>query len=125
MAGNLFDQINAVWEGKDITTKTKPDSIYMINRFLSLDPDGFMAAVDCNRMKGLPSWAALSFLTNSITNKPAPRNKYPKKLTQEKKLNDKQKVTLKRICVRFNVTEFHGRQIVQLLSMQGFKLDAS
>jgi len=42
VASKLFDQINDVWAGKNITTKTKPDSVYMTNRFLSLDPDGFM-----------------------------------------------------------------------------------
>jgi len=32
---------------------------------------------------------------------------------------------LQRICTRFNVAEFHGMQIVKLLELQGFKLDAS
>ena len=41
----LFEQINQVWEGdENITTKTKPESIYMTSRFISLDPDGLFAA---------------------------------------------------------------------------------
>ena len=126
MGSKLFDQVNAVWESdKSITTKTKPDSVYMTNRFLSLSIEGFLAASDCNRIKNLPDWAALSFLKFSTPTQSAPRNVYPKKLTQEKKLTDKKKLTLKRICRRFNVSEFHGRQIVKLLEMQGFTLDAS
>ena len=127
MADNtLFDQINAVW-GSDstLTSKTKPSSVFMTNRFISLSPDGFLAASDCNRMYGLPEWAALPFLKYSTPEMDAPRNTYPKKLVQEKKLTDKKKLTLKRVCKKFNVAEFHGMQIVKLLEMQGFVLDAS
>jgi len=125
MASNLFDQINLVWESdRSITTKTKPDSVYLTNRFLSLDLDGFLAAIDCNRMIGLPEWAALPFLKYATPERTPPRNKYPKKLVGPK-LTDKKKVTLQRICTRFNVAEFHGMQIVKLLELQGFKLDAS
>ncbi|RLG72155.1 MAG: hypothetical protein DRO23_10860, partial [Thermoprotei archaeon] len=115
-----------VWSSSgSITTKTKPNSVYMTNRFLSLDINGFLAASDCNRMHGLPEWAALPFLKCSTPTMAPPRNKYPKKLVQEKKLSDKKKLTLKRICRKFNVSEFHGKQIVQLLEMQGFSLDAN
>ena len=126
MASHLFEQVGMVWENsKSITTKTKPDSVYMTNRFLSLHPDGFLAACDCNRMQGLPEWAALQFLKFSTPKRSAPRNKYPKKLVEGKKLTDKKKVTLRRICKKFNVSEFHGLQIVGLLEMQGFKLESS
>ncbi len=126
MASKLFEQINDVWgRSASITTKTKPDSIYMTNRFLSLDPDGFLAASDCNRAHKLPDWAALSFLKYATPKKRAPRNTYPKKLTAGKKLTDKKKVALQRVCRRFNVTEFHGLQIMGLLEQQGFKLEAS
>ena len=125
MSSKLFDQLASVWErDKSITTKTKPDSVFMTNRFLSLDLDGFLAASDCNRMKNLPEWATLPFLKYATPERSSPYNKYPKKLVGPK-LSDKKKVTLQRICTRFNVEEFHGMQIVKLLELQGFKLDAS
>lgn len=125
MGSKLFDQLNAVWESREsITTKTKPDSLYMTNRFLSLDPDGFVAAVDCNRMVGLPEWAALSFLKYAIPKRVPPRNKYPKKLVGPT-LTEQKKLTLKRVCKKFNVADTHGLQIVKLLEQQGIILDAS
>lgn len=123
---DLFGQINDVWESKStISTKTKPESVFMTNRFLSLDPNGFLAAVDCNRMRGLQDWAALSFLKYATPPMPAPRNKYPKKVVQGKKLTDRKKAALKRVCVKFNVSDFHGLQIVQLLEGQGFQLETN
>jgi len=123
MAGStLFEQINSLWNHSNyINTETKPESIYMTNRFLSLDKDGFLAASDCNRMYGLPEWAKLSFLKYSIPKKQPPRNTYPKKLTKDRTLNKEEKTALGRICQRFNVNEFHGRQIMSLLEQQGLK----
>lgn len=126
MASQLFEQVSMVWENnKGITTATKPDSVYMTNRFLSLSPDGFLAACDCNRLHGLPDWAALPFLKYATPKMRAPRNKYPKKVVEGKKLTDKKKAALKRICKKFNISEFHGMQVVGLLEMQGFKLESS
>ena len=126
MANDLFDQLNDVWkQSGNITTKTKPSSVYMTNRFLSLDPDSFLAASDCNRIHGLPEWAALPFLKYATPKGNAPRNTYPKKLTEGKKLTDKKKLALKRICTKFNVSDFHGMQIYQLLEAQGFRLEAN
>ncbi len=125
-SSKLFEQINAVWENSpSITTKTKPDSIYMTNRFLSLDPDGFMAASDCNMAHKLPEWAALPFLKYSTPKKNAPRNKYPAKVVEGKKLTEKKKIALKLLCTKFNVAEFHGMQIMKLLEQQGFILESS
>lgn len=126
MAGSkLFDQINSVWRSDStINTKTKPESIYMTNRFLSLDPDGFLAASDCNSFHKLPEWAALPFLKYATPKCAPPRNKYPKRIIEGKKLTEKKKLTLKRICTKFNVSDFHGLQIVKLLEAQGVTLDA-
>lgn len=122
---DLFAQINDVWAGSSsITTKTKPESIYMICRFLSLDPDGFLPAVDCNRMVGLPKWAQLPFLKNATPNKRAPRNTYPKKVLEGKKLTPKQVKARRNVCVRFNVSEFHGTQVLHLLLQQGVNIDS-
>jgi hypothetical protein len=125
MVAQLFDQINDVWRGNNITTGTKPNSVYMTTRFLSLDPAGFMAAVDCNRMARLPPWAGLPFLSMSTVNKVPPRNTYPKTVLKPKKLSDKKKEALRRVCVRFNVSEVHGHQIIHLLEQQGVVLEAS
>ncbi|RKZ95829.1 MAG: hypothetical protein DRQ46_07900 [Gammaproteobacteria bacterium] len=123
---DLFEQVNKIWQGSsDINTKTKPDSTYMANRFISLDPNGLLVAGELNRMVGIHPCMALPFLKFSTKNRKAPRNKYPKKLVKGKKLSDKKKVVLKRICAKFNVAEFHGLQIMGLLEQQGFKLEAN
>jgi hypothetical protein len=122
----LFNQINKIWQGSnEIDTKTKPESIYMTTRFISLDPAGLLVAGELNRMQYLPTCMALPFLKYSTVNKQAPRNKYPKKLTKGAKLTDKKKIVLKRICTKFNVDDFHGLQIMYLLEKQGFKLEAN
>ena len=122
----LFDQINDVWmSSPNINTKTKPESTYMVNRFLSLEPTGFLAASDCNRMHKLPTWAALPFLKYATPKCIPPRNKYPKKLTQVKTLPPKKKRALELICKKFNITSFHGLQVMKLLEAQGFKLEAN
>jgi len=46
-------------------------------------------------------------------------------LTEGVKLTEKKKVALKRVCVKFNVTDFHGLQIMGLLEQNGIKLEAS
>ena len=121
----LFLQIEQVWNSDSkLTTKTKPDSVYMTARFLSLDPDGFWAASDLNRCIGMHPSLALPFLKCNTPRMGAPRNKYPKKLTKEKKLPPKKQKALDRICKKFAVTEVHGRQILTLLEQQGKKLEA-
>ena len=122
----LFNQIDQVWQGSpEITTKTKPESVYMVNRFISLDPLGLVVAGELNRKHKLPPWAALPFLKHMTPDRKAPRNKYPKKLMKGGKLSAKKKVVLKRICSKFNVGDFHGLQILTLLEEQGFKLEAN
>ncbi len=127
MGNELFDQVKQVWTtSKDITTKTKPESAYMILRFVSLHPVGLLAASDLNRMQGLPEWAvlpALKYMTPHFNN--APRNKYPKKLTAVKKLSPKRERGLVRVCKKFNVTRFHGLQVMALLESQGIKVEAN
>jgi len=128
MAGSpLFDQINQVWtSAKELTTTTKPNSVYMTFRFISLHPKGIIPAADLNRMRGLPDWAALPALKFATpTYKNPPRSKYPKKLTQEKKLSPKRERALGRVCDKFSVSQFHGLQIMTLLEAQGFILEAN
>lgn len=119
----LFDQMRNLWT-KDtlVTTKTKADSVYMITRFLSLTPEGFMPAQDLNRLHKLPEWAKLPFLYYSLPQQAAPWKKYPK--VSKTKLTPKKQRALDRICTKFCVKEFHGLQIIQLLKMQGIEVEA-
>jgi hypothetical protein len=120
----LFEQLKNLWtKEKPVNTKTKVESIYMINRFLSLTADGFLAACDLNRFRKLPVWAQLPFLYYSLPEKPAPWKTYPK-VPGKDKLTPKQQVALDRICNRFCVKEFHGKQIVDILQMQGIIVEA-
>jgi len=122
----LFEQIAQVWESsKLLTTKTKPESVYMTLRFISLDPAGIIPASEINRLQGLPPWATLPALKYATPTMKQPRNKYPKKLTQEVKLPLKKENGLKRLCDKFCVTRFHGLQIMQLLEAQGFKIESN
>jgi hypothetical protein len=121
---DLFAQINDVWGGSDsLTTSSKIESMYMTNRFLSLHPDGFLSASDCNRFRNIPEWAGMQFLKYSTPNIRAPRMKYPKSLAKKEKLTKKKKNALMKICRRFHVTEYHGTQILNLLEKQGIKLE--
>lgn len=119
MKNDLFDQIDKVWQGsKEINTGTKPASVYMTARFVSLDEDGFLAASRLNRKGTLPEWVGLPFLKFMTPNKSTPRHAYPKKVAGAK-LTKKQEKGLVRVCRTFNVDRFHGMQIKQLLEAQG------
>lgn len=121
----LFEQIEAVWKSSpELTTETKPDSIYMASRFISLSPHGFLAASELNKLRNLPPWASLPYLKYSTPTRPAPRNKYPKKLVEAPKLSERRKRALSNICRKFNVKAYHGSQIMILLEQQGFVLEA-
>ncbi len=122
----LFDQLHKVWgTSPEITTKTKPESLYMLNRFLSLHPDGFLPAVDCNRFVGLPDWAALQYIKYATPTMSAPRNTYPKKVLNGKKLTPKEKKALAIVCRHFHLSDFHGKQVLFLLKQQGINLDSN
>jgi len=121
---DLFKQIGHVWNSSsELTTTTKIESMYMTNRFLSLHPDGFLPASDCNRFRNIPDWAGMQFLKYSTPTMRAPRMKYPKALAKKEKLTKKRKNALMKVCKRFNVTEYHGVQIMKLLEKQGIKLE--
>lgn len=122
----LFDQIGEVWQGsKNLTTKTKPDSVFMTCRFVSLDPAGLVAANFVNRAHPLPDWAALPILKYLTPDRQPPRNKYPKKLVEVDKIPAKKQKNFDMLCKKFNVDEIHGRQIMSLLEEQGFKFEGS
>jgi len=123
VADTLFDQINNLWTKEvQVTTKTKPESIYMICRFLSLSSDGFIAAMDLNQIKDCPEWAKLPFLFHSIPENSSPRNKYPK-ITKEKRTPRRQKA-IDRLATKFCLKEFHALQVLSLLEKQGIQLEA-
>lgn len=122
---DLFEQIGDVWRSSEnITTATKPASVYMTSRFVSLSEAGFYAADELNRKIHLPEWAALPFL-KYVTPKYAnpPRNKYPKKLVSKHKETDKRKKALRLIQRTFTVNEEHSNQILELLKQQGVNLE--
>lgn len=125
MAGKMFDQLRNLFN-KDsrVTTDDKPESVYMMNRFLSLRGSSFMVAHDCNSIKGLQDWAAYCFLYNSIPLSKAPFSKYPKKLA-DKELSEKKMKVVKRVGKKFCATDFHAKQIVDLLEAQGIVLEAN
>lgn len=124
MAGDaLFTQLNNLFTKETkVNSSSKPDSVYMLNRFLSLRAGTFLLAYDCNRIKGLPDWAAYCMLYHSIPMSKAPRSKYPKKLTE--KITDKKKKVVVRIQQKFCVTEYHALQIIELLEAQGMTLES-
>lgn len=119
----LFDQIqNLYTKEKVVKTDTKPESIYMINRFLSLSVRSFLAATECNISSKMPEWAKLPFLFYTIGKCPPPKIKYPK--MEKEVLTPRRKKALNRICQKFCVKEFHGMQILLLLEQQGIKVEA-
>jgi len=124
MADNLlFDQISNLWTKQiKVTTETKPESIYMISRFLSLSPDGFLPALDINQIYGAPEWSKLPYLFHALPQQSSPRNKYPK--MEKSKLTPKRQRALDRICYKFCVKPFHGMQVLLLLEKQGIKVEA-
>jgi hypothetical protein len=118
----LIDQVRNLWTKEvQFTTETKPESIYMVSRFLSLAPDGFLAALDLNSTVKAPTWAALPFLFYTVPKQPAPYFPYPK--ANKTKLTDKRQLALNRVCRKFCVKPFHGLQIMALLEQQGVKLE--
>ncbi len=119
----LFAQINNLWtKEKKVTTETKPESIYMISRFLSLSADGFLAASDINQISKAPEWCKLPYLFYAIPQQAPPRNKYPK--IDKTKLTPKRQKALDRICYKYCVKPHHGMQILTLLEKQGIKVEA-
>lgn len=120
----LFEQIDNLWEkNKQVTSSSKPESVYMMNRFLSLTPSGFLVASDCNRMIGLPDWAKHVLLYYALPKMRKPWSKYPK--MAKEKLPEKKQKALTRICNKYCVKEFHGMQIMQILESKGIILEES
>ena len=120
----LFDQIDNLWsKNEKVTTRTKPESVYMTNRFLSLSVNGLLPAIDCNAVIGLPDWAKLPLLYYTVPKGSKPWKKYPK-LAKEK-LSEKKQKALQRLCTKYCVKDFHGMQIMTILEQQGFVLEES
>ena len=119
----LFEQLENLYTKQErVTTETKPESIYMLNRFLSLSVRGFLAATECNASPKMPEWAKLPFLFYTIGKTQLPKINYPK--AEKEQISPRRKKALARICQKFCVKEFHGMQIMALLEQQGFKLEA-
>lgn len=113
----LFEEVDNLYlKQRQVTTKDKPESIYMVNRFVSLSFNGFLAACDLNSLN-IPEWAKLVYLYYSIPKMKKPWNKYPKQ--EKEKVTEKHKKSLARICRRFAVRLHHGEQILQILASKG------
>lgn len=122
-ANKLFDQLHNLFNKQEpVTTETKAESIYMLNRFLSLSVQGFLPAVDCNSHSKVPEWAKLPSLYYSIPKQSPPKIKYPK--AGKEKLPPRRKMALLRIQSLFCVNNFHSEQILLLLEGQGVKVEA-
>jgi len=120
----LFDQVqNLYTKEQPVTIDSKPESIYMINRFLSLSVRGFLAASECNAAIKLPDWAKYKFLYHAIQKGAPPKINYPK--VEKEALTPRRKRALQRICEKFCVKEYHGMQILLLLEQQGFRIEAN
>lgn len=121
-SNKLFAQLeNLYTKEQKVTTETKPESNYMILRFLSLSVRGFLAATDCNASK-LPEWAKLPYLFYTLKKGQLPKMNYPK--AEKEQLTPRRKKALLRICQKFCVKEFHGMQIMLLLEQQGIKVES-
>jgi len=121
---NLFPQIDNLWEkNTPPSTYKKYESVYMMNRFLSLTKTGFVAASDCNAIISLPEWAKYTLLYYTVPQGQKPFKKYPK--MEKVKLPEKKQKALNRLCRKFCVKEFHGLQIMTILEQQGFVLEES
>lgn len=120
----LFEQVqNLYTKEQPVTIDSKPESIYMINRFLSLSVRGFLAASECNAAAKLPDWAKYQFLYYAVQKGAPPKINYPK--MDKETLTPRRKRALVRICEKFCVKDYHGMQILLLLEQQGFKIEAT
>jgi len=93
----------------------------MCNRFLSLQERTFFAAFDCNNTRTAPDWVShwlLYYLTPKTPNR---FTAFPKQLKIA--VDEKEETTLKRICVKFCCSVYHGQQIMYLLKQQGFNME--
>ena len=119
----LFVQLENLYTKQErVTTETKPESIYMLNRFLSLSVRGFLAATECNASPKMPEWAKLPFLFYTIGKTQLPKINYPK--AEKDQISPRRKKALARICQKFCVRDSHGLQIMLLLEQQGIKVEA-
>ena len=122
-SNKLFEQLeNLYTKDEKVTTNTKPESIYMINRFLSLSVRGFLAATECNSAPKIPERAKLPFLFYTIKKGYLPKMNYPK--AEKEQLTPRRKKALLRICQKFCVRDYHGMQIMLLLEQQGIKVES-
>jgi hypothetical protein len=120
----LYEQNQNIYtKDKVVTTDTKPLSVYMTNRFLSLSVRSFLSATDCNASVGMPEWAKLPFLYYTIKKCVPPKIDYQK--LEKMELSPKRRNALRRICVKFCVSPYHGMQILLLLESQGFVIEAN
>ena len=119
----LFSQLENLYTKQDkVTTETKPESVYMLNRFLSLSVRGFLAATECNASPKMPEWAKLPFLFYTIGKTQLPKINYPK--AEKDQLTPRRKKALLRVCQKFCVRDYHGMQILLLLEQQGIKVES-
>jgi hypothetical protein len=112
---DFFKYSNNFWE------KTTPfdshnvqQNHYSILRIVSFHRDGIYIAALLNTLPHLPAWAVAGTLYYGLPKRRAIPKRLPKKLN--KKPTKKQQAILDKICAKFNVGEFHGQQIVRILS---------
>lgn len=118
----LFDQINSLWNKTHTpSTENTLESIYMVNRFISLDIQGFWAASELNSIKNLPEWCYAALMYVKLPYAERKFNKYPKSLVQKK--TDVELKNIAVICNKYCCSMYHAEQIIKLLKMQGINTE--
>lgn len=118
----LFDQIHALWDKSKVPdTNTALESVYMVNRFISLDPMGFWDASELNSIINLPEWCYAPLMHVRLPYSERKFCKYPKNLNPKR--TESEIATVARICEKYCCSTYHGEQYVKLFIMQGVNVE--
>lgn len=118
----LFDQIAALWDKSDPpTVNTTLESVYMVNRFISLTQVGFWEASELNNIRNLPEWCYPILMHVRLPYAERKFCKYPKNLNPKK--TEGELATLEIICRKYCCSQYHGEQYVKLFIMQGVNVE--
>lgn len=118
----LFPElINSFTKDRNVTTDDIAAMAFIMARFLTMCPAGFMAAAAYNDYaNNIPDWARRAVLFHQVPRmKKAPYMKY---LTKQKDLYSKKETEIiDRIQKHFAVRRIHAEQVFDMIKMQKVK----
>ncbi len=117
---DLFENIANIFEKNKLPPiNGKSNLLFMINRYLSMNPISFLESTEANYYNGkIPNSYVERLLFYSVQKEtPAPFIKYIKNKKDKSGKIDKK--VLSEICNKYCCNENHGKEIIEILKAEG------